>query len=257
MSDSPTYWFQGTEPGMIEANENARATFKYFWRECFWERQRIVPALDVAAVKAPFWDSEDMPGEGETVEHMWISDIDFDGENVHGTLMNEPNELKNIDMGDQVGLSLSLIDDWMYVVDGRVFGAYTVNFIRSQMDKTDRREHDEAWGLSFGDPASVEIFYPSTDPADQKHDWKREHLMSKNMAPSLGDFLKENPEMVTTTMEHGFTMLHLHALAGNLSCIAPLLEHGADPKAQDEHGRTPIDLAHSQDWQEVVGLLSR
>lgn len=257
MSEHPVYWFQGQDPDMLEATVNARATFKYFWRECFWERQRIVPAMDVAAVKVPFWDSEEMPEQGEIVEHMWISEIDFDGDFVRGLLMNEPNELTSVKEGDQVGVPLSLIDDWMYVVDGRVFGAFTVNCIRAGMDKEDRREHDDAWGLRFGDPNEVDIFYPSTDPADKDHDWKREHLMSKNMAPSLGDFLKENPKVVTEPMEHGFTMLHLHALAGNLSCIGPLLEHGADPQAQDEQGRTPIDLATSQDWQEIIGLLSR
>ena len=50
--------FDGGDPEMQHAYENARNTFRYFWREMAWERRRIVPALDMACVKAPFSDGE-------------------------------------------------------------------------------------------------------------------------------------------------------------------------------------------------------
>jgi uncharacterized protein YegJ (DUF2314 family) len=40
-------------PEMQRAYEQARDTFRYFWREIAWDRRRIVPALEMAAVKAP------------------------------------------------------------------------------------------------------------------------------------------------------------------------------------------------------------
>ncbi|MFX8102449.1 DUF2314 domain-containing protein, partial [Acinetobacter baumannii] len=39
---------------MILAFESAKSTFKYFWRELYWEYRRIVPALELAYVKCAF-----------------------------------------------------------------------------------------------------------------------------------------------------------------------------------------------------------
>ena len=41
-------------PEMILAFESAISTFKYFWRELYWEYRRIVPALELAYVKCAF-----------------------------------------------------------------------------------------------------------------------------------------------------------------------------------------------------------
>jgi hypothetical protein len=61
MSDSQqskVFMFDNSDPDMQEAYRKAHATFRYFWREVSWERRRIVPALDLACVKAPFADGE-------------------------------------------------------------------------------------------------------------------------------------------------------------------------------------------------------
>ena len=62
--------------------ENGSTTFRYFWREVAWERRRIIPALDLACVKAPFSDGEQGAHAKDTpeVEHMWLSEVDFDGQ---------------------------------------------------------------------------------------------------------------------------------------------------------------------------------
>src|SRR5262245_16543672 len=98
---------------MEQAYKNARATFRYFWREVAWERRRIVPALDLTCVKAPFSDgnSGSRAADAPNVEHMWISDVDFDGQVVSGVLMNSPNWLKTIKEGDAVRIPLTEISD--------------------------------------------------------------------------------------------------------------------------------------------------
>jgi len=45
---SAVFLFDNSDPEMQRAYEQARATFKYFWRELAWERRRVVPALDLA-----------------------------------------------------------------------------------------------------------------------------------------------------------------------------------------------------------------
>ncbi len=91
MSDSKNvFMFDAGDPAMIEAHKRAQETFKYFWRELSWEFRRIVPGLDLACVKIAFTDG-DTQREGPSHEHMWVSDVLFDGKNITGTLINSPN----------------------------------------------------------------------------------------------------------------------------------------------------------------------
>jgi uncharacterized protein len=68
------------DPEMQTAYENARASFRYFWRELAWEHRRIIPGLALACVKAPFSDGEGAAGtEGNpAVEQMWVGEVDFE-----------------------------------------------------------------------------------------------------------------------------------------------------------------------------------
>src|SRR6476646_8196498 len=101
---SKVFMADNSDPEMQQAYQNARACFRYFWREVAWERRRIVPALDLAYGKAPFSagaQGAHTPGT-PAVEHMWLSEVDFDGQVVSGVLMNAPNWLKTLRKGDDV-----------------------------------------------------------------------------------------------------------------------------------------------------------
>lgn len=262
---SPVFMFDNSDPEMQRAYENARATFRYFWREIAWERRRIVPALDLACVKAPFSDgakgtrTKDSP----EVEHMWLSEVDFDGQIVSGVLLNAPNWLKTIKRGDSVRIPLRQISDWMYAISGEVFGAYTVNLLRYRMGRRERDEHDSAWGLNFGDPMKIRVAPEPNKGGGFLKSWfgKRqadtgEHPMSENMASSLKDQLAKDPSLVSATDDRGWTFLHQEALAGSAPTVKVLLEAGADPNALTNHGMTPLQLAKSLGWDNVVALLT-
>src|SRR5262245_49966241 len=189
---SRVFMFDNDDPEMQRAYENARATFRYFWREVAWERRRIVPALDLACVKAPFSDGErgTRSGDAPGVEQMWVSEVDFDGRLVSGVLLNSPNWLKTVKQGDAVRIPLGAISDWRYVISGEVFGAYTVNLLRSRMDRRERQEHDSAWGLKFGDPATIRVTPQPNQGGGLLKGWfgkgqadPEEHPMSEAMAP--------------------------------------------------------------------------
>lgn len=94
--------FDADDPDMRRANERARDTFGDFWREIAWDRRRIVLALDLAIVKAPFSDGPNAkPRKGVPgVEYMWLNGIDFDGRDVSGTLMKSPNWIKSVGAND-------------------------------------------------------------------------------------------------------------------------------------------------------------
>jgi uncharacterized protein YegJ (DUF2314 family) len=243
---------------MQRAYEIARASFRYFWREMAWERRRIVKALDLECVKAPFCDANrDMPSEDHPdVEQMWLGEIDFDGKLISGVLMNSPNWLKSVKAGDSARFRIAEISDWMYAIDNEVYGAYTVNLMRSRMGKQERKEHDGAWGLNFGDPRSIRI-------VPQKKHWFTkqdaeigEHPMSEAMAPSFKEQLVEDPSLANTRDDNGWTFLHHQALAGSLATVNVLLDCGADVNAKTNHGMTAIQLAKSLGWDKVIALLA-
>jgi uncharacterized protein YegJ (DUF2314 family) len=261
---SPVFWSGNDDPEMQRACESARANFRYFWREIAWERRRIVPALDLAAVKAPFSDDEQAARAQDTprVEHLWMSEVDFDGRLVSGVLLNSPNWLKSVKAGDAVRMPLGDISDWMYAISGEVFGAYTVNLLRSRMGRDERAEHDAAWGLKFGDPATIRVAPEPKKGGGFLTSWfgkgkadTGEHPMSENMAPSLKDQLAKDRSFVSSKDGRGWTLLHHQALAGSTATVKVLLDAGADPNARTDHGMTPLQLARSLGWDSVAALL--
>lgn len=269
------HWFKSDDPAMQRANDEARSNFRCFWREMAWERRRIVPGLNLACVKVPFSDppEENEASEDRRVEQMWLSEVNFDGKVITGTLINSPNWLTSMSEGDEKKVSIDGITDWMYAINGRVYGAWTVNLIRSRMDRKERAQHDQAWGLDFGDPARIEVL-PSEwfnrkssggflkrilggAPAEPI-DWRTaEHPMAVNMTESLLEQLQSDPELVRTADDEGWTFLHQLALAGSATHVDLLLKHGADPKAQTNHGMTALQLARSLDWKNVIAILAQ
>ena len=262
MSDAPSSTvviFDNSDPEMRGAYEQARSTFRYFWRELAWERRRIVPALDLACIKAPFSDgSSKLRTEASPeVEQMWLNEIDFDGHLVSGILINDPNWLKSVKVGDSARFTLNQITDWMYVIDGEVYGAFTVNLIRSRMNVKEREEHDRAWGLRFGDPATVRLvpvgapgWFENRDAADG------EHPMSLAVLPSFQKRIADDPSLIHSADERGWTLLHQQALAGSAATVEVLLNAGADVNAATENGMTPLQLARSLGWVSVASLLT-
>lgn len=256
------------ERAMTIASERARETFKFFWRELSWEYRRIVPGLDLSAVKVAF--KTDDPGlDVPPFEYVWIGSIEFDGQIVSGELLNDPRWVRQRKSGDYIEVPLSEICDWMYAMDNKVYGAFTVNILRSFMSDTEREEHDAAWGLDFGDPHKSGITPHGFDESDGSFSnifeiskgrnslsdlELSEHPMSKNMFESIEHALKENPEIVESLDAQGWSMLHRESLAGNFTPVSLMLKYGADPKAKNGNGHSAIDLAKMIGWPRIVDL---
>lgn len=250
MSENITFYFNGDDPAMLEAFKKAQLNFKYFWREVSWEYRRIIPALSMAAVKVAF--SQEFEGEDEpTVEHMWVNEIDFDGEIISGTLINSPNDLTNINNGDAVQIPVSQISDWLIIFNGEPYGGYTMQTMRSRMSDTEREEHDQAWGLTF--PADGEVYV--TLDQKEKPENLEEHPMSKNMREKFVEFLQQYPDEVKHADENGYTLLHRETIAGNKTSVELLLQNGASKEAATVNGKTALDFARLLKWHHLIPLL--
>lgn len=267
MSDaprSPVFYAESDDPELVRAMERARATFKYLWRELTWEYRRIIPALDLAAIKAAFLD----PGaDPSNTEHMWLTDVEFDGQTVRGTLLNQPNTVTSVQPGDSITLDRDAIEDWIYARQGRMYGGFTIQVLRAAMSRAERKSHDAAWGFDFADPSRVDVV---PDWNAEKRGWfartfrpaattdvdpDAEHPMSEAMAPGFPSEIAKNREAFFAAGPDGLTALHRLALGGSAGCVRALLEAGADPHVRTPYGKTAMDLAVMMDWPRVVDAL--
>jgi uncharacterized protein YegJ (DUF2314 family) len=248
MSDQ-VFFASGENPKMLEAFEKARQTFKYFWRELYWEYRRIIPALDVACAKVMFQQPRD--GDTPLVEHMWINEVEYDGEKIYGVLVNDPHELTNIKNGDAVAVSLEELSDWLFASAGKTCGGFTIQAMRSEMDDNERAEHDAAWGMDFGDYNEVLVVRDQKKESDSL----TEHPMSRNMKEEIEKYTQQHPEVLTDKDPQGNTLLHREAIAGNRTSVEVLLQAGAHSNEKNNLGKTALDYARQLNWVHLVPLL--
>lgn len=273
MMPEPIFMANEDDPRMAEAHHTAQETFKYFWRELSWERRRIIPGLGAAMIKLAFTDGPRTDGNPD-FEQMWCNDVAFDGETLKAVLVNEPNWLQSVKVGDAVEVPFSQLSDWIMTADGVAYGAYTVNVLRAGMGGAERRAHDQAWGLDFGDPnqARVEIERnrkkpgflarlfgakppKATKPAAQ--DGFHDHPMCVNMLEKYDEQLQGDPSIAASVDERGRSMIHGEALAGNLGVIKLLVKHGADINAKTPEGKDAAALARRIGWHEIADYLTK
>ncbi len=279
-SKSPIFRAPSEDAEMEQAAAKARQTFRYFWREMAWEQRRIIPGLELAAVKGAFSDPPELRAEnpeGFEIEQMWLLEVDFDGRRLEGTLINSPHTLKSFHEGDRVTLTGKQICDWMYVIAGKVYGGFTVDLLRSRMSKAERKQHDSAWGFDFGEVGVVNLVpaeYIRGAPTKPKGFFSRfsslpaapqdyaavaaaEHPMSVNMRDSFDETLTKRPELVHEAYHRGYSFLHQLSLAGSLDGVDVCLKHGSDPKKAAPNGMTPFALAKCLGWKRVMERLQQ
>lgn len=125
------------DEAMNWAIEKAQLTLDYF----ITSLSEHIDAANYVSVKARIQD-------GEHIEHIWITDPEFDIDgNLFGTIGNEPLNVKNVRLGQRVGIDRSQITDWMIVDQGRLIGGYTIRAIRDKIvDKNDLKRFDKELG---------------------------------------------------------------------------------------------------------------
>ena len=191
------------------------------------------------------WEFEatDATDPQSPVEHMWINQINFDGIDIYGVLLNTPNSLTSWDQGDEVQVSLAKLSDWLCVLAGTVYGGYTIQVTRGQMEEAERQKYDQAWGLDFSPPDTVLI------P-------ERNGEFEDAIANLLAEQVAKNPDILAATYDGGQTLLHLEALHGREPSVKVLLEQGANVTVRCDRGWTPLDYAQSLGWENIIQLLS-
>lgn len=189
-------------------------------------------------------------------------------------LLNAPNWLKSVRAGAAVRVPFSHLEDWMMTFQGQAYGGFTVNAMRAKMDPRERKEHDNAWGLDFGDPAVVHMEIERQEKPKKSFISKlfgggkespppsgkgafRDHPMCVNMLASLEQNLKADPAFSHSTDAEGWNLLQREALAGNLGVVKVLVRHDAVVTAKTPQGRTASELARGIGWPEIADYLDQ
>jgi uncharacterized protein len=136
---------QAGDPEMQAAMQTARDRFPEFCREVSADYKRVIPALGGSMVKAYFHDA----GAPQTGEHMWVSEVEYDGKMITGVLADTPRQLHSVRSGEQVSFPLERLTDWFYVEGDKAIGAFTVKLLRARMSAEQRRAHDSHYPFRF------------------------------------------------------------------------------------------------------------
>ena len=95
---------------------------------------------DSHALKVKFSNSDG-------VEHMWIGEIKYKDGNYSGILNNDPEYIKEYKAGDKIYIDTSKISDWMYLINGKLYGGYTIRVLRDRMSEEEKKQFDEESGM--------------------------------------------------------------------------------------------------------------
>jgi len=94
-------------------------------------------------VKKPF-------RQGDVVEHLWLSNVQFKGNRFHGYVDNRPRKIKGLKMGDRVSVNPNEISDWAFVENGRLVGGYTIRVLYTHLSPERRKALEQEARFRIG-----------------------------------------------------------------------------------------------------------
>jgi len=110
---------QAEDPEMNAAIEQARKSLPAFW----------------ARFDAPGSESSGftlkvkLPTAHQSFEHIWVADLDRNGDTISGRIADEPQDIPGRKLGDTISFSSSQVSDWGYVSNGLLWGYFTTRVL--------------------------------------------------------------------------------------------------------------------------------
>ncbi len=108
----------------------------------------------VAVLKAPKMTQQGFSVKkpfpvGESAEHIWLSDIAFDGQKFTGRVANEPVDVQNVKLGDSVTADKREISDWYYLDSGKLIGGQTIRVLYNRLSAVEKKDFRAQTGFDF------------------------------------------------------------------------------------------------------------
>lgn len=80
--------------------------------------------------------------QGNEVEHIWLSNVEFVGNRFQGRVDNQPRKIRGLKLGQLVSVNPNEITDWLYVDNGKLIGGYTVRAHYDELSPEQKQEFD-------------------------------------------------------------------------------------------------------------------
>ncbi len=106
---------------MQSAIKKAQDSFSEFHEAILKDAHRIVPCVTESLVKYAF----PLESGRVAVEHMFISDFEFEGSEIYGHLASESKYIKTMKAGDRIKIEKDRVTDWLLVTPEGTEGGYT------------------------------------------------------------------------------------------------------------------------------------
>ncbi len=120
------------DPEMNSAMEQARASVTTF-----------ITSLQNPGQNQTHFSVKAKVVDGDQTEHIWLYDVSYDGNQFLGKIGNNPLNVKNVSLGDEIALLPSEISDWLIVEDQKLVGGYTLRVLRNRLSEDERKKFDE------------------------------------------------------------------------------------------------------------------
>jgi uncharacterized protein YegJ (DUF2314 family) len=130
-AESTYYQVSSDHAAMQRAVDEARRTVKKF----IFALKHPTPGQTDFEVKKPFI-------QGNEVEHIWLSNVEFLGNRFQGRVDNQPRKIRGLKLGQLVSVNPNEISDWLYVDNGKLIGGYTVRVHYSELSPEQKQEFD-------------------------------------------------------------------------------------------------------------------
>lgn len=85
-------------------------------------------------------------------EHIWLTNVSFDGQRFRGEVNNEPVDTQEVKMGDVVEVTPQQLSDWMYIEHGVLQGGYTIRVLVEQESPEEQEAFFRQVGFRFKQP---------------------------------------------------------------------------------------------------------
>jgi uncharacterized protein YegJ (DUF2314 family) len=79
--------------------------------------------------------------EGGNKEHLWIKNVVANEDTITGIVDNEPEKLKKISAGQSICVKTNEISDWVCMLDGMIWGNFTLRAMLPFMPEDQRQQH--------------------------------------------------------------------------------------------------------------------
>lgn len=73
-------------------------------------------------------------------EHMWLTDLHYEGDKLIGILDSDPVHISWIKPGDSLEIKIDSVSDWMYIRNNRLVGGYTIRVLHDKMSEAEKKE---------------------------------------------------------------------------------------------------------------------